>query len=324
MHAVSKLMPRVAFGFGSWRRARCVLVLAVLGAACRRPDLAPPERSDVHAAADAGAGNVPTNASTDAAVALAVSKDAASRARDVRACAEPRDPMALDDVYYAPVSTAALRPVARMLFPADQRKAKRRSSFEAPERVAFQGTGGDALLVLGDADWSTCEIFTPADRVQGPFAGAPASAEWTARVYRGIHRVVLVVSDAQARVRALRAFEVGQVSCGFSVERLEAFSDGALLSVSSYVSADGDSLMERGVYGLFGGSLEELYLATAAEPTGAVDAFTVTTGPAGARPTLTVRLKAHPAPKSEPLGEMSKAIDRTRNVTWDPKTRTFR
>lgn len=301
-----------------------MLVLAVLGAACRRPDLAPPERSEVHVPTDAGPATVATNASTDAAAPLAVSKDAASDAGDVRACAEPRDPMALADVYYAPVSTNALRPVDRALFSADQRKAKSRSSFEAPAQVAMQGADRDALLVLGDAAWSTCEIFTPGEQVKGPFAGAASSVEWTARVYRGIHRVVLVVSDAEARVRALRAFEVGQVSCGFSVERLEAFSDGAVLSVSSYVSADGDSLMERGVYGLFGGTLEPLYLATASEPTGAVDDFTITSGPAGDRPTLTVHLEAHPAPKSEPLGAMSKAIHRTRKVTWDPKTRTFR
>lgn len=299
-------------------------MLAVLCVACRRPDLAPPERSEVHAPADAGPATVTTNAPTDASDALAVSKDAASDAGDLRACAEPRDPMALADVYYAPVSTTALRLVDRELFSADQRKAKSRSSFEAPARVALQGTGPDALLVLGDAAWSRCEIFTPGERVKGPFAGAPLSAEWTARVYRGIHRVVLVVSDAEARVRALRAFEVGQVSCGFTVQRLEAFPDGAVLSVSSYVSADGDSLMERGVYGLFGGSLEELYLATASEPTGAVDDFTITSGPAGDRPTLTVHLEAHPAPKSEPPGAMSKAIDRTRKVTWDPKTRRFR
>jgi len=297
----------------------------MLGAACRHRDLAPPDGSEVHAPADAAAGTVATNAPSGAATALAGSKDAASDAGDVRACAEPRDPIeGADDVYYAPVSTGALRPVDRALFSADQRKATRRSSFEAPARVALQGTDRDPLLVLGDANWSRCEIFTPGEQVKGPFAGVPSSAEWTARVYRGIHRVVIVVSDAEARVRALRAFQVGQVSCGFSVQRLEAFPDGAVLSVSSYVSADGDSLMERGVYGLFGGSLEELYLATASEPTGAVDDFTVTSGPAGERPTLTVHLKAHPAPKSEPLGSMSKAIDRTRKVTWDPKTRTFR
>lgn len=302
-------------------RTRYAVSFMVLVAGCHRP-VAPPERSDPAPAASEG--GVPA---AEAGGPLGHVADAATGdAGETRACAEARDPMGADDVYYTPLSLATLVAVDRDLFSPDQLKAKERSSFVAPAQVAWQsvGNGRPPLLVMGDATWSTCELLASGDQVKGPFAGAPSSDTWTARVYQGLHRVVVVVADAEAHVRAMRAFDVGQVSCGFTLSRMEAFSDGAALHVSSYVSADGDTIMEEGVYGLFGGKLTELFRATASEPAGAVDTFTVTPGPVGDRPSLTLRLKAHPAPKGEPLGSLSKAIDRTRKLTWDPKSQRFR
>ncbi len=289
-------------------------------AACHRP-VATPERSDGSptAALTAAPMAAPT-ASVRVAPPADAGRVATADAGATRACAEARDPMGADDVYYTPLSLGSLIPVDRALFSPDQLKAKERWSFVAPAQIAWQ----PPLLVMGDATWSTCELLAPGQQVKGPFAGAATSEGWTASVYQGLHRVVVVVADAERRARALRAFEVGQISCGFTLSRLEAFVDGAALHVSSYVSADGDTLMEEGVYGLFGGKLTELFRSTASEPAGAVDAFTLTTGPASERPTLTVHLKAHPAPKSEPLGSMSKAIDRTQRATWDPKAQRFR
>jgi hypothetical protein len=292
--------------------------------ACHRP-VATREKSD---AAYEGGG--PAGGSPEAGVQSRGDAPDAGAVRDggaTRACAGANDPiMSFDDVYFTPISPAALRPIDRSLFPADQLSVKKRWEYKAPDQVALQGVDGGKppLLVMGDATWSTCEIFVAGEQVKGPFAGVPSSADWTAQVYQGTQRVVVVVSNAEAHVRALRAFQVGQVSCGFSLSRMEAFPDGAALHVSSYVSADGDSLKAEGVYGLASGKLTELFLATASEPTGAVDTFTVTPGPPGPRPTLTVRLKAHPAPKGEPLGSMSKAIDRTWKATWDPKAQVFR
>lgn len=292
--------------------------------ACHRP-VAAPEHPDATPTTTATA-RVVLVADAGPARTVDAAPEPAADGGEKRACAEARDPMGADDVYYTPLSLATLVPVDRNLFSADQLKGKARWSFVAPAQIAWQNTGKDRppLLAMGDAAWSSCELLAPGPQVKGPFAGAPSSEGWTARVYQGLHRVVVVVSDAAAQARALRAFEVGQVSCGFTLSRLEAFPDGAALHVSSYVSADGDTLMEEGVYGLFGGKLAELFRATASEPAGAVDAFTLTPGQAGDRPTLTVHLKAHPAPKSESLGAMSKTIDRTQKVTWDPKAQRFR
>lgn len=227
----------------------------------------------------------------------------------------------LSSAFYDGVQLDALHPVDRSAFASDQLTTK--DWAKAPERIAIEAIGSrPRRLVIGDAAFTSCEIFVEASTppVTGPFSGAPASDTWSASAFDGLHRVVVVVVDESRAVRGAHVFDnIGQIDTGFTLSRLDTFADGSSLKIQSYFSADGEDTVQRGVYGFVNGKFVELFVTTETLLGASFELYTLTATPPSASPTLTVVFKSH----KTSMGT-GKAISSTTQHTWDPVRHHFR